>query len=165
MKRLLCCFAIAVLLASSAFAESFDFSSMTNDELLALRAQIDAELLSRNPPKDGDLICDDSRVRLSMLSYGMVQTYAGNVLRLVCEWTNKDDEPQSLHDWVSMTVTSGQRSLTFRNYEMYDIIRANASMSFNIDIEVPDWADSVDVEFYSYWKPSDVFKTYTFNLR
>lgn len=164
MKKAICILFAAMLLIGTAAAE-YDLSTMTNDELIALRNQIDAELLSRNPPTNGDLICDDSRVRLVLTSYEIYDTRSGKVLSLVCEWMNKDDEPESLYDWVSVKVTSGSRSLSFRNNGMYDIIRANASLSFSIDIEVPDWADSVDVEFRSFWKPSDVFKSYTFNLR
>lgn len=165
MKRIICLLAVAILCCTAGIAETIDLSSMTTEELTELRLRIDEELMHRTAPAAGDVICDDDYCLLILKDY----TYHGmsdGVVRITlnCEWTNRRDKTASLGDYVSVGVKVEDRTPKYRYEGFGKIIRAKATAEAQVIIDVPDWADSVEVDFHSFWKYTDVYKTYTFNV-
>ena len=164
MKKLLLISSLLIaLIIQCAFAEDIDLSGLSVNELKTLRDRIDTELLRRNPPAAGDVICDEDFCYVVLSSWSFDESeWFGKTLTLNCEWTNRKSKPYYLGEWVSVSVSSGDRTLGVSRRGMYEIIKANSSYAFDIEIEVPSWADSIVVEFYSFYTPSHIYKTFTF---
>ncbi|MBR4710526.1 MAG: hypothetical protein IKP10_00725 [Clostridia bacterium] len=165
MKKLICLLTVAILCCTAGIAETIDLSAMTTEELTELRLRIDEELMNRTTPAAGDVIRDDEYCLLILKDYTFHGMSNGIVrLTLNCEWTNRRDKTETLGDWVTVRVDADGRTPKFSREGFGTIIRAKATAEAQVIIDVPDWADSVEVKFQSFWKPSDVYKTYTFHV-
>ncbi len=93
MRKRICIVFAAMLLFVSAFAE-VDLKSMTVEELLALRDEIDLEIAGRTPAQ-GRVIAENSDMRVVFVSCDVVPGADGDdpgkEIRLTVEWTNLTD--------------------------------------------------------------------------
>ena len=162
MKRTLCLIVVLAMLLSAAFAD-FDLSGMTDDELMELRDQIDAELLARNIPEEGTIINENDVIgyRLVYRSYE-ITTSARTGIKTVTvhvEWTNLSDrerdfgvyhEAVGYADGVQVYCTWSGTSTT---------IRPNVTLPMEITCRVSTSAEQLEFQIRSAWGGTPVYFT------
>lgn len=99
MKKLLAVFVSLILLGSMAFAESIDWTSLTDDEITAIIEAGQQELNSRNQENgesSGGETYHYTDVDVTIVGYQRGQVDDKNALLVLVEWMNKGEKPVSL---------------------------------------------------------------------
>ena len=89
MKRIICLFAALVLAFASVAIADIDLSAMTDDELLKLKEQIEAELSKRQENTSEEVVFDDSRYgKCVYTGYVLDELYENKCIILQFRFTN-----------------------------------------------------------------------------
>lgn len=165
MKRLFCTL-LALLLFSSAFAE-IDLKSMTVEELLALRDDIDAELLTREAPEAGDVIHENSEIRIVLDGYeiGYDAWTRKPTVTFTVTWTNLADTSERLNSYLNAEAyADGAEVHVSWDYSTYtQKIKPGKSSTTTVTCYPDKDAETLEMVFVPHY--GEEYKTYMIDLR
>lgn len=153
------------MITSCALSEAFDLSAMTNDELLVLRNQIDAELDARKNGDDDDIIRQDSECKVWIPKYYWFYQWQtrGYTLAVNIDWTNLSGNPRSFGwDQYCVAYADGVKVGSTESETKTEVL-PGYSLQVYYDFEIPGYAKTVELHFVNYLT-HETYYTMTINV-
>lgn len=168
MKRLLCLVLVLLMAVTGAAAEAVNLKDMTDDELRALRTEIDTELAAR---KSG--IIAESNVEGRLYQLVNVELSSDNhgdpMLLLTFKFTNGYEKPTRFHNALFLDAWQEGKScdIVLDGYgipegEYGTEVDVGATELFHVGVSLLDTETSVDFELRGYDKP---YQKWSMNLK